>query len=200
MKKILILLALLPLLVSAQDQSPEGYASRIFLPSIEIGYFNHGSELLGAGLITKTSLEYRFRNNNDFFLRINYDQHRADFQLEIINGTSNVIEGTASFTDALLGPGYRFGDRKLRAFVMFQAGLDFYNFPVARQSGTTINIEQGLDKVFCTRATLGFEYYFNEKAAFSVDFFQNQIWERKAFWPDRGDAWGISAGVITSLF
>jgi hypothetical protein len=158
------------------------------------------SEILQGGVIVKTSIELRLRNNNDFFFRVNYDPYTSDYQVSDIDGTTNILNGEASFSDLLLGLGYRFGENKFRYFLMIQPGIKFYNVPVATQNANIVNVELDGRNIFTTRTTLGFEYYFNEKAAFSIDFFQNQVWRRVDFWPDRGDAYGFSVGVITALF
>jgi hypothetical protein len=185
---------------NTQDNDEEAFGRQVFLPSIEIGYIHNNTENLTGGILTKTSIEYRVRNNNDIFIRASYDTYSSDFTLTPENNLTNVIKGTASFTDVLIGGGYRFGDNKWRTFIMVQAGQKYYNYPEFVQNNNTINIEQGRRGVFSTRATLGFEYYFTEKSAVSFDFLQSQVWKTQDFWEDSGSAIGFSIGFITSLF
>ena len=177
----------------------KAFGRQIFLPSIEMGYAGSSASALSGGLITKTSIEFRLRNNNDIFARINYDIINSEYTLENVN-TTNIIKGKASFNDLLAGIGYRFGDEKFRCFLMVQPGVRFYNYPIALQQGNEITIDQSGNNIFMTRATVGLEYYFDAKTAISFDVFQNQIWEARDFWNDRGDSYGLSIGVITSLF
>ncbi len=182
-----------------QEEPRQTFGEQVFLPSIEIGYMHELADELGGGVLLKTSIEYRVRNNNDIFFRINYDTYNADYELDPENGITNVIKGTAHFTDLLFGAGYRFGDNKWRCFIMVQPGIKYYNFPEPVITNTAINIEQGKSRTFCTRATLGFEYYITEKSAISLDFLQGQVWDETAFWKDSGSAIGFSVGFITSL-
>ena len=177
----------------------KAFGRQIFLPSIEMGYAGSSASALSGGLITKTSIEFRLRNNNDIFARINYDIINSEYTLENVN-TTNIIKGKASFNDLLAGIGYRFGDEKFRCFLMVQPGVRLYNYPIALQQGNEITIDQSGNNIFMTRATVGLEYYFDAKTAISFDVFQNQIWEARDFWNDRGDSYGLSIGVITSLF
>ncbi len=184
---------------SQDDAEAKELGRHIFLPSIEMGYVGNNASALSGGIITKTSIEFRLRNNNDIFARINYDNIGAEYSLENIN-TTNIIGGKTSFNDILAGVGYRFGDEKFRCFLMVQPGIRLYNYPFATINGNEITIDQTGNSIFLTRATVGLEYYFDEKTAISVDVFQNQVWEQRDFWSDRGDSFGFSIGVITALF
>ena len=46
---------------------------RIFMPSFEFGYMTNASEMLSGGTFAKLSLEYRFSNINNGFIRVNLD-------------------------------------------------------------------------------------------------------------------------------
>lgn len=182
------------------SQIEKKFGKQIFLPSIEMGYVHNNASALSGGIITKTSIEFRLRNNNDLFSRVNYDIHNTEYTLESINLASNIIKGKASFSDILAGLGYRFGDAKFRYFLMAQSGIRLYNYPIAIQNGNEITIEQGGNSIFMTRATIGVEYYFDEKSAVSFEVFQSQVWDKVDFWKDRGDGVGFSLGIITALF
>lgn len=185
---------------SEDDTFFQKLGEQIFLPSIEIGYLENRADALGGGVLMKTSLEYRVRNNNDIFFRLSYDTYDSPYTLESSNSLTDVVKGTALFTDVLLGAGYRFGDNQFRAFLMIQPGLKLYNYPNLVETAGAINIDQSRNSVFTTRTTLGFEYYINEKTAISFDLLQSQVWEEQDFWSDSGSAYGASLGFITSLF
>ncbi|GAB4417415.1 MAG: hypothetical protein OHK0039_27730 [Bacteroidia bacterium] len=110
------------------DSTGHAFWSRIFLPSIEVGYQVSNSSLIGGSLRFGTSIEYRIRNNNDFFIRLNYDTYGARYQLDADNTTTNSIEGKVQFTDILLAPGYRFGDNTFRFVVSAMPGVKLYDF------------------------------------------------------------------------
>lgn len=182
----------------SETSAPKKIGQRIFLPALEIGYMHNNSKILDGGILVNTSIEYRFRNNNDFLLRLNYDTHNAEYKLEQ-RGFTNVLEGTAFFSDVLLGPGYRFGDNTFRLFVLTQAGVKFYDFPVATVENLNLQIRNSSNTLFTTRIVLGGEYYFDEKSALTISLIQSQVWNKQDFWADKAGAWGISVGFITSL-
>ncbi len=203
MKKCLfiIVLGLLQVVCYSQTdtKAKHNIGEQIFLPALEIGYVHNISDILSGGLILKTSIEYRLRNNNDVFFRLNYDTYDAEYRLQNLNGLTNIVNGTVLFSDLLLGGGYRFGETKYRYFLMLQPGIKFYNYPQATQSASDINIRQESRNVLTSRFTFGFEYYLNEKSAFSIDLFQNQVWVKKDFWNEQGSGIGLSIGFTTAL-
>ena len=204
MKRHLILIGFIILSLISYSQTgntaEEDFGKQVFLPSIEMGYLNNQAKHLSGGLVLKTSIEYRIRNNNDVFFRLNYDTYDSKYKLENINSLTNIVKGVASFSDLLLGAGYRFGDAKVRSFVALQSGVKFYNFPIAHQTGSITNIELNSRNLFTTRVALGAEYYMNEKSAFTLEIFQNQVWNKQDFWLDSGNIYGVSVGFITALF
>lgn len=159
----------------------------------------NSSDLLSGGLLTKTSLEYRIRNNNDVFFRLNYDAIDARYEIET-NGISNVVEGKVGFSDLIGGMGYRFGDNDFRIFVLAQAGVRFYTFPVLENRDSILVAREESRNLFTTRFTLGLEYYIDQKTAFTVELAQGQMWKRADFWQDGTGSFGITAGVVTTIF
>ena len=185
--------------LAQQDSTATGWASRIFLPSLDVGYLVPNSDLLEGSLKITTSVEYRIRNNNDFFIRLTYDTYSARYRLSDSNNTTNTIEGTVQFQDLFLSPGYRFGDKDFRLMLTFMPGLKFYEFPTASQNGSQIIISQRSEMIFTTSFLASFELYFDQKSAFTLSLFQNQVWRDVDFWADGRAAYGISLGFITSL-
>lgn len=177
----------------------EGFWGRIFLPSIEVGYQIPNSSILGAALRFGTSIEYRIRNNNDFFIRLNYDTYGARYNLKTTNTTTNSLQGTVQFTDIMLAPGYRFGDRTFRVMFCIMPGVKMYDFPSAVINNQQILVGQQRRHIFTTSVLSTLEYYFDEKSALTFSVFQNQVYKKQDFWLDGGAAWGFSFGFITSL-
>ncbi len=174
---------------------------KIFLPSLEIGYIHSNSDLLSYGLLIKTSIEYRLNRMEGFFFRLNYDTYDTSYELRNIDNLTNVVKGTAFFSDLILGGGYRTALKEnVCLFLTFQPGVKFYDFPTAIEDNNTIIFNQDNRSIFTTRATLGGEYYINAKSAVSFDLFQNQIWKKEDFWANHRAAFGISLGFITALY
>lgn len=172
---------------------------RVFLPSIDAGYQFSNANLINNSIKIGTSIEFRYRNNNDVFLRLNYDTYGAEYNLLQSNNTTNSISGTVQFTDFLIAPGYRFGDKTYRMMFAVGPGWKMYDFPVGEINETDILISQDRRSVFTTSFMTALEYYFDEKSAITFTVYQNQVWDNVDFWEDHGGAWGFSLGFITSL-
>lgn len=202
MKNYLLLVlcySILNVIYSQSDSTSIG--EKIFLPSLEIGYIHSNSEFLSDGLLIKTSLEYRLGNRKGLLFRLNYDTYDTNYELENIDNLTNVVNGTAFFSDLILGGGYRLNiDGNLCFLFIFQPGVKFYDFPVATQEGNAITIGQDNRSIFTSRSTLGLEYYLNNKSAISFDLFHNQVWDSVDFWINHRAGFGISLGFITALF
>ncbi len=184
---------------SETDTTLNKIAQRIFLPSFDIGFQFPNSDLIGNSLVAKTSIEYRFRNNDDFFVRLSLDTYGAQYNLREVNNTTNNIEGTVQFSDFLIAPGYRFGDESFRILLSAMSGIKTYNFPTASLTGTTITIRQKSRSIFTSTFLIAGELYFDQKSAITLSLHYNQVWKNIDFWEDGGAAYGISIGFITSL-
>ena len=185
----------------AQETNEEQTAtfwSRIFLPSIDAGYQVPNSELIGGSVRIGTSIEYRVRNNNDFFIRLNYDTYSANYNLPNSTAT-NSVEGTVQFTDVMLAPGYRFGDKTFRLMFSPMPGIKLYEFPTAQIDGQQVVVRSKSKSIFTSIFLTTLEYYVDEKSALTLSLYQNQVWRKVDFWEDRGSAVGFSIGFITSL-
>jgi len=196
-----VLVSFIGINVYAQDDASQEYdfLGRIFLPSIDIGYQIPNSDLIEGSERIATSIEYRIRNNNDFFMRLNYDTYGARYNLPANNNTSNTISGTVQFSDISLAPGYRLGDNTFRLMFSYMPGIKLYEFPTATLNGQVIQISQEKKSLFTTTALVTLEYYFDDKSALTLSLFQNQVWRDIDFWEDGRSAVGFSIGFITSL-
>ena len=203
MKKIYFLISLLLIgafsVVQGQTKPTDNFWSRIFLPSIDVGYQIPNSDLIKGSVRIGTSIEYRIRNNNDFFIRLNYDTYGAKYQLDNNNNTTNNIEGTAQFQDVIFGPGYRLGDNTFRIMFSALGGIKLYDVPVATLNGQQVIVESLSKSIFTSMLLSTGEYYIDEKSALTFSIYQNQIWRKVDFWEDGGSAIGFSIGFITSL-
>ena len=198
-KPILVVCILLHGMSLFSQQQPDSFWSRIFLPSIDAGYQVPNSELISGSVRIGTSIEYRVRNNNDFFIRLNYDTYGAKYTLTNGNNTTNTIEGTVQFTDFVSGPGYRFGERTFRLMLAVMPGIKRYEFPTATLDGQQITVRSEAKSTFTTIMLATLEYYVDEKSALTFSLYQNQVWREVDFWQDGGSAVGFSIGFITSL-
>lgn len=199
MRKILCLLLLCSSVLIAQENPDKAILRRIFLPSIDMGIDVPVSDILKPSLRIATAVEYRIRNNNDFFIRLNYDTYSPRYVLPASLSTTNTIEGTARISELSLAPGYRFGDKDFRLMIALNPGLKFYEFPVATAQGPVLQLSLSSGRVFSTSAFSTLEYYFDEKSALTFSLYYNRVWEAVDFWAEGQNSYGASLGFITAL-
>lgn len=198
---LFLLILLMPLWASAQSDNAEkdGIRYHIFLPALELGYVDYGSENLSGGIIVKTAIEYRLKTKNALFFRINYDNRKADYSLNP-TGLNNIIEGKVQFDDLIGGLGYRFGKNKLQFVALLQGGVSFYNFPNFELNNNVLSLRNRNKNVPISRATLGLEYYLDANSAITLEVFQSQFWNKEDFWQNNQGSWGIALGVTATLY
>ncbi len=160
---------------SETDSTLNKIASQIFLPSFDIGFQFPNSSLIGNSMVVKTSVEYRFKNNDDFFLRLGLDTYGATYNLSEINNTTNNIEGTVQFNDFLVSPGYRFGGEGFRVLISPMFGIKTYEFPSGDFDGNTIVIRQQSRSIFTSTLLIAGELYFDQKSAITLNLHYNQV-------------------------
>lgn len=182
-----------------KESDVDNFWGRIFLPSIDVGYQVSNSDLIGGSVRVGTSIEYRIRNNNDFFIRLNYDTYGAKYTIADNNATTNAIEGTVQFTDIVSGPGYRLGDNTFRLMFSAMPGIKLYEFPTATIENQRIIIKSKTRSIFTTIFLSTVEYYVDDKSALTFSLYQNQVWRKMDFWENGGSSVGFSLGFITSL-
>ncbi len=181
------------------DTTSKEFLSRIFLPSLDLGYQFPNSDLVSGSVRFSASIEYRFRNNNDFFLRLTYDTYGVNYDISDASSLFNTIEGNVQMTDIFLAPGYRFGGKKFRVMVSPMPGIKLYQVPTVNITGQDIDIEQESKSIFTTSILTTLEYYFDEKTAVTLSLYQNQVWKSVDYWEDGRWTLGFSVGFITSI-
>ncbi len=187
--------------LQAQDSlyAGETINEKLFGTNLEIGYVQENSEMLGGGILFKTSLEYRVHRVRNAFIRFNYDDYDVTYQLETTSGLADEISGSAAFSDLLLGAGYRGGNRTIRWTGLVQGGVKFYTVPIVEEANGQLSLTQEGHNIFTARASAGLEYYFDNTFALAFDIFHSRVFREKDYWTGRQGAWGISIGLIGSF-
>ena len=179
-----LLFALASFAQETDSTGSDAIENRIFMPSFEVGYMWNGSEMLSGGSLAKFAFEYRFSNINNGFLRVNFDTRSANYFIGQ-EGQTDVLEGSIGFTDLIIGGGYRGGNRSFRFFVLAQAGVSLYDYPLLERNGNNVRFFSESRNVTVTRATVGMEYYFDDRTAFALELLQDQVINERDFWTER---------------
>jgi hypothetical protein len=175
------------------------FGERIFSPSLEVGFIDYKTSELSSSIVFKSSVEFRFHNNSDFFLRANYDTYNSKYTIDNAGNFGNILKGTAFFSDVLLGVGYRHGTNNHRFFGLLQPGIKFFDYPTATQNQQVIEVNQTRRRIFNGRLSLGYEYYINEKSALTLEVFHGNTFQNTYFWRQSGASNGLSIGFVTAL-
>lgn len=174
-------------------------AKHTFTPALEVGYvWNNSKELLNS-IMFKGAAEYRFNNLRGPVIRGNYDTYYAKYQINNLNNLARIVKGTAFFSDIMLGGGYRIGNLRHRCFGLLQGGVKWYDYPEVSESTSTIEIRMENQFAATGRVTLGYEFYVNERSAFTLEGMHSRVFERKHYWKEDGGSWALSFGFTTSL-
>lgn len=182
--------------VEAQVKSPDNFAERFFIPSIQMGYINHNSGSISAGLIIQTSLEYRTRRN--WLFRLNYDDFSG--RLRLRNDNNQTYSARIPISELIGGVGYRLTQKRHNFFLVVQPGIRFYENPVVDTLQGNISIDQKGATVGTIRYTLGYEYELFENVFLNSEVFLGHFMREKDFWSNAGPYYGITVGISARLF
>ena len=202
MRVFAFIFCLLPLITYAQTSTNDAendmsFLDRIFLPALELGYVVENSDALNNGIMIKTSVEYRTKSN--VFAKLNFDAIGLKYELENLDGFTNVVKGRTTIEDLVLGVGYRFGKEEFRTYLLYQGGIRFYDYPNATQIGNTITIDQNLNTTTIHRFSIGTEYYFDSKTAITAEFSMARVGQEVDFWVSNQASLGMAIGFTTSI-
>lgn len=196
-KIILILLGIVfSTEIFAQDSISAENSTRFFMPSLQMGYINHNSEVISEGLIIQTSLEYRAKNN--LLFRLNYDDFSG--RISISDSNNNSYIGKVPLSELIGGIGYRFQSKQHNLFFLVQSGLRFYELPAIQTINGKTSINQSGKQIAPIRYTIGYEYEILKNVFLNMETFLGHFIEEKDYWSNNKPFWGTTVGLSTTLF
>jgi len=172
--------------------------SRTFMPAIQMGYVQHGTDQLSGGLMTQTSLEYRHESN--FVLRLNYDHFNSKMKLEYPVDPDLTFTGRVSFNDLMGGIGYRDRDGKHNFTGYVEGGIRNYGYPVITTDNIQANLDYDSRNIGIMRYTLGYEFALAPKLFLTLETLISHTLESKDFWIDNRWSYGVTLGISAPLF
>lgn len=197
MKIVTILFVLLVQNATAQNKN-ENFLSKVYFP------FSYGFSLLSenninSGNLVKTGIEYRFNKSKGLYIRYDYDNRKNEYKISQ-NNITNVPKGEIKFDDNIIGIGYRFGKKKLKAISLFQTGLTSFEYPTVAGTTNNFKITDVRTNTTIYKITIGAEYYIVENAAITIEADFSTVPKHSIFWGDKLNTLGISIGFTTTLF
>ncbi|MEO1438221.1 MAG: hypothetical protein AAFV80_21950 [Bacteroidota bacterium] len=168
------------------------------MPTIQMGYVAHGTAELSGGLMTQTSIEYRDISN--FIFRINYDAFNSNMNLDYPIDEDVTFTGKTTFSDLVIGVGYRqeMGKHNLTSYV--QPGIRFYGYPEFTTDGNQINLDYDSRSVGVLRYSIGYEYQIIPKLFLSIEGLVEHTLKSTDFWTDNPWSYGFTIGLSAPLF
>lgn len=197
-KKIFCFLFCFPLLLWSQEEDKDDVESRLYMPSLQIGYINNQSDQLSGGLFIQTSIEYKTKSG--LFFRANYDDFDTDYNVTFPESTVSSLKGKVSFSEFIGGLGYRLTRKKHNFLMTAQAGGRFYSFPILENNSGDFSIELDSREVLIGRYTLGYEYEIEEKTFLTAELFASHSWRSIDYWTSKPWASGFTVGITTTIF
>ena len=186
-----------PLLhLHAQEKTPDNITQKFFMPALQMGYINHNSDNISAGLLIQTSLEFRTKRN--LLFRINYDDFSGRVDLKMDN--NQTYNARIPISELLGGVGYRLNQKRHNYFLIAQTGIRFYENPIIEHKNGVLNIEQKGTTIGTARYTLGYEYEVFERIFLNLECFTGNFFKTKDFWNARKPYFGITLGMTAALF
>lgn len=170
---------------------------RTFMPALQMGYVAHASEELSAGLMTQTSIEYRDISN--FIFRINYDAFNSNMNLKYPINSDVTFTGRTSFSDLIIGIGYRQQLDKHNLTAYIQPGARFYGYPIFTSDNNQVNLDYDSRNIGIIRYSIGYEYALAPKLFLTIEGLLGHTFTSKDFWADNRWSYGVTLGISAPL-
>lgn len=193
------LMIAIPFIMNGQsDHTNENDLERTFMPTLQMGYVTHGTSELSGGLMTQTSIEYRDISN--FIFRINYDVFNSNMNLAYPINPNVSFTGRTSFSELIIGLGYRqqFNKHNITGYV--QPGMRFYGYPIFNSDSSQVNLDYDSRDIGIVRYSLGYEYAIAPKLFLTIEGLVSHSLKSKDFWADNKWSYGVTIGVSAPLF
>lgn len=188
----------LPFMMKGQNKNElENDLARTFMPTIQMGFVAHGSSELSGGLMTQTSIEYRDISN--FIFRINYDAFNSNMNLAYPVDSMVSFTGKNSFSELIIGVGYRQQLKKHNFTAYVQPGFRFYGYPTFNSEPNQINLDYDNRSVGISRYSIGYEYELSSKLFFVIEGLLGHTFKSKDLWTNNRWSYGITIGISAPL-
>lgn len=189
---------ILPSVVNGQDEKEvDNDNERTFMPTLQLGYVSHGTNQLSGGLMTQTSIEYRDASN--FIFRINYDVFNSNMNLEYPIDSTVSFTGRTTFSEVVMGLGYRQQLQKHNLTVYVQPGVRFYGYPDFIVEPNQINLDYDSRNLGMIRYSIGYEYEITPKLFFVIEGLLSHTFAARDFWVDNRWSYGATIGISAPL-
>jgi len=183
---------------NGQSDSTSSILSKLYFP-FDFGYTISEQKGISNGGLIKTTLEYRINQEKGLFIRFNFNNRNNKFKISE-NSPTNVIEGQLKFDDYVIGLGYRIGQKKIKGFGLFQAGISSFSFPSVIEISNNFKIKENQATTPVFKTTFGLEYYVDKNAALTIETVYILQTSNSAFGNKSLSTFGISIGLTTTLF
>ncbi|MEM1218187.1 MAG: hypothetical protein AAGH79_04720 [Bacteroidota bacterium] len=191
-------LLITPMIGNSQTENTlEADLERTFMPTLQLGYVWHGTEELSAGLMTQTSIEYRDISN--FIFRINYDVFNSRMNLQYPINEDVTFTGRTSFSDVIIGVGYRHTVQKHNFTAYVQPGIRYYGYPDLTAQDNQVNLDYDSRNIGIIRYSVGYEFALTTKLFLAIEALVGHTLKSKGFWTEDRWAYGATIGLSAPI-
>ncbi|MEO1713332.1 MAG: hypothetical protein AAFU60_08365 [Bacteroidota bacterium] len=191
-------LLITPMIGNSQTETiSEDDLERTFMPTLQLGYVWHGTDELSAGLMTQTSIEYRDISN--FIFRINYDAFNANMNLQYPIDEDVTFTGKTSFSDVIIGVGYRLTQQKHSFTAYVQPGIRFYGYPDLTAENNQVNLDYDSRNIGIIRYSVGYEFAITPKLFLAIEGLIGHTLRAVDFWTENRWAYGATIGLSAPI-
>jgi hypothetical protein len=167
------------------------------MPNIQMGYIIHETNELSNGLMTQTSIEYRDISN--FIFRVNYDAFSSNMHLQYPVNSNVSFTGKTTFSDLIIGIGYRKQIDKHNITGYIQPGIRFYGYPIFKTNNNQVNLNYDSRNVGVLRYSIGYEYALAPKLFLSIEGLIGHTLKAQDFWVNNKWSYGATIGIAAPL-
>ncbi|NET35712.1 MAG: hypothetical protein F6K19_27415 [Cyanothece sp. SIO1E1] len=194
----IVLMLAFPFIVNGQTQNEvKNDNERTFMPTLQLGYVAHGTNELAGGLMTQTSIEYR--DISSFIFRINYDVFNSSMNLEYPVDSTVSFTGRTTFSEVIIGIGYRQQLQKHNITAYIQPGIRFYGYPDFTVASNQINLDYDSRNLGMIRYSIGYEYEITPKLFIVIEGLLGHTFAARDFWVDNRWSYGATVGISAPL-
>ncbi len=114
---------------------------------------------------------------------------------------SNVtFTGRTTFSELIIGVGYRHQMAKHNITAYVQPGLRFYGYPDFTTDSTQVNLDYDSRNVGIIRYSLGYEFALLPKMFLTIEGLVSHALKAKDFWTEDPWSYGVTIGISAPLF
>ncbi len=202
-----------PFIASIAFAAAKGDTAKVASPATSLGSkfyfpnaiglsvpFKDNPAMLRTGFALNTAIEYRPREENSSFLKIDVNFLNNNYTAHQFNVPTNIIQGKLSSVFILMGAGYRAKAGRWAFFAEVLPGLGLRSYDKATINDEGVLISRVTNDYFALKAAPGIEYYIKKHFDIFFEPAYYKYFSHKGFNSPRSQIMSFNIGVATARF